>query len=371
MNPRTSRTHVYLPGLAAHDTSHGRAAFEELNKTGVTAGSIFVDTVEAQAVMRARYVSHIDSKLNSSRALAKLSTRELRSLREQRRNAHNAVRVINHGARAAPGNNALDSGPADVLWVKGHGNANNANSISTRVEYQVDQNTIHDGPTQRNLTVKRGYKQVHTADQIANSVRHITAMLKPPAPLNQAPEAHGLDVRISSCGSAGTVRRDPVGGVVPPEPPNFAKSVSSALDAQGANPRIRVSGFIGDTNSSHPVRGQFRTKVKQRVKQAAVTPAMENAFTRLRAKARVAPDARQAPIKHRVNPNAVGVHRLGVPIQGMMNHLAPRIPVRRSVSAALRATVQPFTKIELSTPGETKPEISVPRSRARVQVPRG
>ncbi len=368
MNPRTSKTHVYLPGLAAHDTSHGRAAFEEMNKAGVSAGSIFVDTAEAQTVMRTRYAEHIAARMTAPG----LSVRQRISLREQQRNAHDAVKVVNHQVRAAPGNNGLENGPADVLWVKGHGSATNPNSISTRVEYQVDQGQVQDGPTQRTLTVRRGYRQTHTADQVATSIRHISAMLKPNTAMEDAAPAHAMDVRISSCGSAGTFRRDPVGGVVPATPPNFAQSVSNSLDTQGANPRIRVSGFIGDSNSSHPsAGGVFTTKLKQRTDQAAPTNAFAYAHTRMQAKAGVAPNLRTVPIKRRVNPNAIAAHPLGAPIQGFMNTLAPRLPKRPTISAALRATAQPFTKIELTAAAERKPAATVPRASARVPIARG
>lgn len=353
MNPRTVKTHVYLPGLSAHDSSHGRAAFEELNKANVTSGNIFVDTQEAQTVMRARYRSLINDRLTSN---VNLSVRDRINLREQQANVDARVQVINPQVAPVPGVNQPNNGPADILWVKGHGSAQNANSISTRVEYQKDQGYL---PTGGKLTVRRGYRQSHTATDIATSVRRISAMITPQT------QSDGLDVRISSCGSAGTFRRDPLGGVVPVQP-SFVGSVSAALDTQGANPRIQVSGFRGDSNSSHPTGGQFITKIKQKAKSANPTQGFTNAFTRMQVATQTVPQVGLVPVIDKIGPNHPRRARLD---NDVINHLAPRIPARLSISPQLRATIQPYTKVEVRN-GLTKPQASVPRSSARVPVPR-
>ena len=287
MNNRTPKRHVYLPGLSAFDDSHQKAAAFELNQgpKGPTAnthvaGSVFFDTVEAKRAAKldfSRRAYGIRKKLarggHSANATAKLQ-RELSGMTHAIRNSH----VIDRNT-LNPGRPHADNQASDILFVKGHGNPNNADSISTRTTPEsadYDVNAGHFGFTSdMEVSVKRGHKTRHTAHDIAQKVKNINGMLESP----------GLDVRITSCGSAGGVS-----STVDPHSDmyryynSFAGSVSHQLDDMHANREITVSGYIGDSNSSHPrtqTSDGFVSQIKKKGNNAAFLQRRQNYLGRV------------------------------------------------------------------------------------------
>jgi len=355
--PRRAKRHAYLPGLAAFDPSHRRAATMEMGHQGANnefqAGSIFVDTPEAQAhVMESYSVRHqaVLSRLLQG-GMGDVQKRKLQREYRGLRSAMQNVYVIDPNAVA--GNNQ-DAGPADVLFVKGHGNPRNPHSISTKVT-PVSQSLelqpgVFEQPT--TLRVKRGFKVTHTAQEVARSVHRIAAAVDSP----------GLDVRITSCGSGGTVSRDEVAVHARDLTQTFAGQVSHHLDQFQADARVQVSGYQGDSNSSLP-RNQagdgFVTSIKQRPGNIPHPERFFNAMDRQQAKLgplNLATRQRERPLRD-----------LQVGQQVRQQFPAPIMP---PVSQALGQRVQAVTRITVGTDQEMQMVATGSRAAARVTVPR-
>ena len=268
---RRIKRHVYLPGLSAYDSIHRRAATMEMGFQGTSqefkAGSIFVDTQEARSAviqkMQERHW-HVQQKLlkgDLGLEEKRLFQREYRGLKAAMTNVH----VIDSRSR---GFNNQEQRDRDILFVKGHGGANRPDSITSRVTPVSRRRTFQSNETvgdtgihydrETKLEIKRGFNVEHTSEEIAVSIHNIAASIDSP----------GLDVRITSCGSAGTASRDENS----PRSQNlfqtFAGKVSTHLDKLKTDRRVEISGYQGDTNSSLPQPGQrldsYITKIKQK-----------------------------------------------------------------------------------------------------------
>jgi hypothetical protein len=259
-----TRRHAYLPGLAAFDKNHSKAALKEIRYAGpnneYTPGSVFVDSQEARNAVFEQYDNKFTKVWDKLRAgnLAPARLQHLRSKAAFLKATMQNIQVVN--PNAAGFNNQAARAP-DLLFVKGHGSATNPHSISTEsapVETAVPWPAGPEFQHPTTVRIKRGFKVDHTALEIGDTVQHIANAVNSP----------GLDVRITSCGSAGTVSRE-FSSVLPRNmAETFAGQVSARLDSQHADPRIRVSGFQGDTNATFPTANApgdgFTTKIKQK-----------------------------------------------------------------------------------------------------------
>ncbi|WP_457279203.1 hypothetical protein [Polaromonas sp. P5_D5] len=329
------KRHVYLPGLAAFDTGHRKAAVMEMGHTGANnefkPGTVFVDNIEAQRAVRAHYeerhASVMDKLLAGNLTIPQKQQlqREYRGLSSAIRN----VRVVQPGM--APYNNR-ENGPADVLFVKGHGSPRNPNSITT-VATPVDEDEHHPPGLFEQATkvnIKRGYKMTHTAQDIGTAVHNIANSVNSP----------GLDVRLTSCGSAGTVSRDHVAIGPRNLAQTFAGQVSATLDAQHADPRVRVSGFQGDSNSTLPSRqgadDGFVTKIKEKPENPNNLHHFVDAMERQTAKL--------GPLHEALEPIKQPLREVAVATRLKANLPMPPI-ASLGVAPAMHANMRPFTKI--------------------------
>lgn len=356
--PRRARRHVYLPGFSAFDTAHRKAATMEMGHQGEAEefrpGAVFVDTPQARQHALAAFEQRRDSVVQrlsdfgvQGADRAKLR-REYRGLRAAARD----IRVIDPQAQ---GFGNQDAGPADLLFVKGHGNPRNPNSISTRatpVNMALDLAPGDLGPRPSKLRVKRGFKAVHPFDEVAQSVHHIAAAVDSP----------GLDVRITSCGSGGTVSREDVAPQQRDLTQTFAGQVSAHLDQLQTDPRVRVSGYQGDSNSSLP-RTQggdgFVTTIKQLPENAAAPERFVNAMERQQA--RLGPLTETT--KHR---------EIAMPDSPARQQILQQIPAPAplQVSPALAQRAQVYTRVTVATDQDIQMVASGPRAAARVSIPR-
>ncbi len=361
MNNRTPKRHVYLPGLSAFDSSHQKAAAYELfqGPNGPTAnshdaGSVFFDTVEAKRAAKldfSRRAYDIRKRMarggHSANAMAKMQ-RELSGMTHAVRNSH----VIDNTA-VNPGVPHADTQASDILFVKGHGNPNRDYSITSRTTGNSGDYTVQGGNLGFNadtdVSVSRGHKASHNAQSIAQKVKNINGMLESP----------GLDVRITSCGSAGGVS-----STVDPISDNyryynsFAGSVSHALDDMHANREITVSCYIGESNSSHPrtpVSDGFVSQVKQKGDNATFQQRRQNFLNRVGAGNAV--DSQRPKQVSSTDDNL---------IQQMEQVVSA--PNQPPVSDALQCSMRAYTKVKTSD--QMVSVVAVPRSSTRVQFPR-
>ncbi|MCB1735621.1 MAG: hypothetical protein H6981_02935 [Gammaproteobacteria bacterium] len=364
-NDTRAKRHVYLPGLSAFDTNHRSAALHEMGFSGnneFRPGSVFVDTVEAQTMVRTRYqLRHtevMDTLLKGG-----LSNRKKLSLQREYRALSSAIHNVHVVNPDAGGFNNQDNRNPDVLFVKGHGSPNNPNAISTRatpvdMRYTFDPQTDQHTPFEHQTTVRmqRGFKVRHTATEIGTNIHNIFKSIDSP----------GLDVRMTSCGSGGTVSRDDVDTRQRDLTQTFAGQVSGQLDTLQTDQRVRVSGYQGDSNSSLPSRhgggpDGFTTKLKQRTENLQRHDRFQNAVERQTAK--LGPLTQQLEsIKQPLRDMEVG---------NAMRQLAPAPqPESMGVSDTLRQRMRAFTKITTTDAVNVRQVAIGPRMNARTPIPR-
>jgi len=398
--PRQPRTrHAYLPGLAAYDANHSLSAFKEISYRGKhgnhIAGSLFVDSVDAQAQVRNRLgarqvvvqqnlaaVAPVSQQLRqfpkdgygrySPQVAAQLG--ELHNMRKSlmRENAdlthaQGNIQVLN---QLVPQQQPVVAGKkSDILFVKGHGSAENSDQIST-VSYPVD--TSGNVPAATGLfaqdsrvRVQRGFKAYHSFGEIAGAVTTIAGSVQTP----------GLDVRITSCGGAGTVSRQPLANPMVPNT-TFAGKVSEELDARQVNRAITVSGYQGDSNRTFPSDRAPGDGYLTTVKQGDSTPSQfESAKGRFRA--RVGQLAiERVRVKNSIKPSQVRERAalLDYMTAGSPQPVAAPMPVLGAtfpgMPPALRAKVRGVTKLT-QTSNQNQQFVALgPRSKARVQFQR-
>ncbi len=319
------------------------------------AGSIFVDTVEARDALRTRYQLRHTEVLDTLLQGGLTENQKTKLQREYRglRSAINNVNIINPDAEGF--NNQQNRAP-DILFVKGHGNPNNANSIST-VMTPIDERVQNIDGNQTDMRIKRGFRATHTAEEIGTSINNISQSVNSP----------GLDVRITSCGSGGTVSRDDVQIQPRDLTQTFAGQVSSQLDELGADPRINVSGYQGDTNSTHPSVNRpldgFTTKIKQRTANLDNSGLFQNAIDRQTATLGALTEVME-PIKTRVH------NQDDINVVEQHNDFQLSQANTFGMSHALQQRIQTFTKITTTNPQQQHMVAYGPRMRARIQIPR-
>ena len=363
---RRIKRHVYLPGLSAYDSIHRRAATMEMGFQGTSqefkAGSIFVDTQEARTAVMQKMQErhwHVQQKLlkgGLGLEEKRLFQREYRGLKAAMTNVH----VINPRSR---GFNNQEQRDRDILFVKGHGGANRPDSITSRVTPVSRRRTFQSNETvgdtgihydrETKLDIKRGFNVEHTSEEIAVSIHNIAASIDSP----------GLDVRITSCGSAGTASRDENS----PHSQNlfqtFAGKVSTHLDKLRTDRRVEISGYQGDTNSSLPQPGQrldsYITKIKQR--RPRIGP-FQHAIRNQEKRFGFTMDTERI---NRPNP------RVNLNVKTWLEQTFPA-PQPQSIgtSDSLRGRMQPFTKVTKENDRQQIQQAYAPRMLTRITIPR-
>lgn len=353
------RRHAYLPGLAAFDENHSTAALKEIGFAGPgnhAPGTLFVDNQEAHdaltARMQVRHTQVLDKLLAGNLAAPKKAAlqAEYRLLRDTMNN----VRVV--GQAAVGGGGGV--GPADILFVKGHGSPRNPDAISTEVApvhvgLQMPQGVF---PNPTDIQVKRGFKMKHSAQEIARAVHSIAGnSLRTPA----------LDVRITSCGSGGTASRDSVNIHQPDLTQTFAGQVSRHLDYLYSPQGVQVSGFQGDVNSTFPSQHMGGSGFVTRIRQKDDTDlAFTNAVERQAAK------VGQANLNERMEPVKRPLRDVEVGNILKQQHPMPAIGALGPVNARMQPRLKPFTKITAADTVDTRRAALVPRDEAIVPIPR-
>ncbi|MCB1735620.1 MAG: hypothetical protein H6981_02930 [Gammaproteobacteria bacterium] len=253
---RNPQRHVYLPGIGANDAHHVRAASMELRADkeywsgrgdkDFTPGFIFVEKQDHIGQVQA----HLQTRKQAIEAkpLGNRSQGELRELAgiEHALTAGN-IRTLSD---PLPAQTQPRGGTRDKLYVKGHGNAGNANYITAR-------NTTSDELTTQGPSTFGApgggvdwhspgvlLNEQHTAQRVATNVLAIGKTL----------DTNSLDVRITSCGGGGSFGVDAQDAVTEtPADQTFAGSVKAQIEARkGAAGQAGftpvVHGYQGDTN---------------------------------------------------------------------------------------------------------------------------
>jgi len=242
--PKKRRVHVYLPGLAAFDENHTKAALLEMNQPNTSTGTIFVESKAAKKSAKLK-ISDFARKKGFDSPKIKVISSDLSPIEKN-----------------PSGPRALGQSEAgDILVVKTHGSPKNKKSVMTRVTLKEESVFLDEEtegiPANAEVSLTHKFEIRHTAKRIAKSVNGIAKMLS----------AESLDVRLTSCGSAGTVDSE-AGKRKGSLSQSFAGQVSHELDELDAAEGVKVSGFLGDANSTFPVSHHrsktFVTKVRQR-----------------------------------------------------------------------------------------------------------
>jgi len=247
MNPNRRHRHAYLHSTLAGESEHVLAAAQELrahkNKQDVAAGHLFVDS--AQAAHATRQI------LNAE--MGRLWGGQPNAWQQLSQNDQNKYRNLYHASQhlidlSDPQAAVALSGPLDKLYVKGHGSARNDQGISTiaRTKTQQGQEWVKEA-----LTIR------HRMADVAQGVSGVADKLG----------QQTLDVRLTSCGSAGGYAFDeqtntinPTGGT------GAAGRLKQELQGLGGQRRYFVKGYRGSANSTNPARfgneRHFQTSVK-------------------------------------------------------------------------------------------------------------
>lgn len=233
--PPKPQRHAFLPGLAAFDPNHAFAAALELraHKTDQSAkygpGHLFVESDLAKQSV----TSLLTAKRQATQNVAEQADID---------HALSHIHVLGQQAQGP-----LGSGTGgDKLYVKGHGSPKNPDSISTVTKSRKKE---------QGVTLESGFKQVHSADQIAQGVNRVFGDLG----------ADKLDVRLTSCGGAGGHVKaiDAESGLVSFAPRDkgdtFGGKVQAKLDELRAD-TFKVHAYRGDANTTFPVQGPLGTK---------------------------------------------------------------------------------------------------------------
>jgi hypothetical protein len=314
---------------------------------------VFVDNAETQAMLeqtyRLRHTKVLDKLLRGGLhpdKKAKLQ-REYRGLQSAIDNIH----VVNPNAQ---GRDNQENRPGDVLYVKGHGSAKNPDAIST-LATPVDEAFLEPpGLFERTTTVRvqRGFKMKHSAQEIGTAVHHIA----------NAVDSPGLYVRLTSCGSAGTPSRKAVDINPPDLSQTFAGKVAAQLNTLHTDPRVHVSGFQGDSNSTFPLSSGtgdgFVTKIKQGKDQPE---RFLNAIERQTTK--------QGPLRERNEPRKRPLRELKLGEKLKNDHPAPAMAAL-GVPPVMQQRMQSVTRITVTDRVDTQRVAVGPRANALVYVRR-
>lgn len=285
--PPKPQRHALLSGLSAFDPNHSFAAAMELRahkaspNSKYAPGHIFVESEEA----RQSVVALLTKKKTNNQNATEVTNID---------HALSHIQVIGKQQNLGSGSDK------DKLYVKGHGSPKNKDTISTTTITRKKEQSIFQ---------ESGFKQTHTAKQIAQNVEAVRGDLG----------ANKLDIRMTSCGSAGgyTKNVDQLTQKVsfaPVDKANtFAGNLQQELDTLRANAHT-VHGYRGDANSSFPsTRGQlvqtthFRTTVKDDGSTHQITE-LPNLFQQ-----HAEPQTVDRPVKRKVPANTLQTKNLTPP----------------------------------------------------------